>query len=166
MSKAEYIISIQKEALKFSSAHMTVFPDGTKESIHGHNFRTRITLGTTVSNLENMLPFKDIKEKLTIICDEWDEKLLLAKDCRFFKILRNSSNSIEFELCKKRYLVPSDELCLLETDNITTESLAKIATEKFIKLYGKSRLKSQKVIWVQLQIEEIQGQGSSYKISL
>ena len=34
-------LHIRKEALKFSAAHMTVFPDGTKESLHGHNYRTK-----------------------------------------------------------------------------------------------------------------------------
>ncbi len=166
MTKSEYIISIKKEALKFSSAHMTVFPDGTKESLHGHNFRTTISLGTTKSDLKNMLSFGDVKNVLRTICQEWDEKLLLAKNCPFFKLLKNNSVSTSFELCKKQYTVPSDEICLLDTDNITTESLAKIVTEKFLILFGKSTLKKMNVRWIQVSIEEITGQGSSYKLHL
>ena len=33
-----YEIRIRKEALKFAASHMTVFPDGTKEALHGHNY--------------------------------------------------------------------------------------------------------------------------------
>ena len=31
-------IFVGKDVHKFSSAHMTVFPDGSKERLHGHNF--------------------------------------------------------------------------------------------------------------------------------
>jgi hypothetical protein len=44
MARHYYRIYIRKEALKFSAAHMTVFPDGTKERLHGHNYRTEVIL--------------------------------------------------------------------------------------------------------------------------
>ena len=35
---ARHRIFTGKDVHKFSSAHMTVFPDGSKERLHGHNF--------------------------------------------------------------------------------------------------------------------------------
>ena len=33
----QWLIHIRKDHLKFAAAHMTVFPDGGKECLHGHN---------------------------------------------------------------------------------------------------------------------------------
>ena len=32
-------ILIEKEYLKFSCAHFLIFPDGSKERLHGHNYQ-------------------------------------------------------------------------------------------------------------------------------
>ena len=37
-------ISIAREQYKFSCAHMTVFADGTKERLHGHNYTVAIEI--------------------------------------------------------------------------------------------------------------------------
>src|SRR4051812_15559013 len=104
-------IHIKKDALKFSSAHMTVFEDGTKEALHGHNYRVELQLEVT-----GMVPFFDIKKETKKLCDAWDEKLLLAEKCPFFKITSKSAE-ISFELCKKKYSIPADEVVLLPIEN-------------------------------------------------
>lgn len=161
-----YQITIRKEALKFSSAHMTVFPDGTKERIHGHNFRTELKLKALQSNLTKMVVFSDAKKIMKAICSEWDEKFLLAKRCPFLKIEKHTKSQITFKLCEKTYSFPADEVVLLETDNITTESLAHLFCQRFIDLYGKSTLKKSSVVSVEVKIEEMLGQGSSFTVKL
>ena len=39
-----WTIHIRKDNLKFSAAHMTVFPDGRKEGLHGHNYQVELTV--------------------------------------------------------------------------------------------------------------------------
>jgi 6-pyruvoyltetrahydropterin/6-carboxytetrahydropterin synthase len=161
-----YNITIRKEALKFSAAHMTVFPDGTKEQIHGHNFRTELRLIALESNLKKMVVFSEAKKIMKEICAHWDEKFLLARQCPFLKIEKETSSQLAFSLCKKSYSFPADEIVILETDNITTESLSYLFCRKFIEKYGKSSLKKASVIAVEVKIEEMLGQGSSYTFHL
>src|SRR5690606_22717633 len=108
--KGFFKIQIRKEALKFSAAHMTVFADGTKENLHGHNYRTVVKLEFDRFSLEEMLPFSEIKAVMRTVCKEWDEKVLLAANCPFGKILRQTEREIETQICGKRYVFPADEV--------------------------------------------------------
>ncbi len=123
-SPNRHFVHIRKEALKFSSAHMTVFPDGTKEALHGHNYSTEAEVELGAVSLSEMLSFATIKSALREVCENWDEKVLLADLCPFFKKLNAPNGSLSFALCGKNYLLPIDEVELLPIENITCENLA------------------------------------------
>ena len=70
---------VGKDVHKFSCAHMTVFPDGTKELLHGHNFQASIELDL-VGTDPDLLDFALLKKALQEQCDAWTERLLLPGD--------------------------------------------------------------------------------------
>jgi len=155
-------VHIKKEALKFSSAHMTVFPDGTKESLHGHNYTVDVTLHLQEISFREMISFSEIKDFMREICKAWDEKVLLPKANPFFVIRNESPSEIEFQLCNKRYVLPKDEVELLQVDNVSSERLA----EEFgLRLMTKleTRIQSGMLLGIQVRIEESPGQGSSFE---
>ncbi len=158
-----YVATIKKESLKFSAAHMTVFPDGSKESMHGHNFRTEIRLCFEKAELDSMLSFGDIKKSIKKICEAWDEKFLLAIKCPFLKNVSKNKKSLEFTLSEKFYTLPIDEVVELGCDNITTENLAFLFCTELVSRLDKVALKQAKTKWVEVKIEEILGQGASYR---
>jgi len=155
-------LHIKKDAFKFSAAHMTVFPDGTKESLHGHNYTIEVTVHLKEISFKKMISFSEIKSAMRIICEEWDEKVLIALKNPYFEIRSESSVEIDFLLCKKRYVLPKDEVAFLPIDNITSEALA----EEFASRLGnalKIRIQSQEIIGLQVRIEESFGQGSTFE---
>jgi len=156
-----YRIHIRKEALKFSSAHMTVFADGTKERLHGHNYRTDVSLDFTDFSLDRMIAFSEIKQVMKSLCDQWDEKVFLPERCPHFKVAARDSVSIDFTLCGKRYVLPIDEVQLLPVNNVTTESLAERFCSALVERIG-PLLERGGVRRLELRIEEITGQGASY----
>jgi len=164
-----YRVQIRKEALKFSSAHMTVFADGTKERLHGHNYRTEATLEFKDFNLSTMIPFSDIKSGMKKICANWDEKFFLPMLCPHLKVQKHDDESVDFKLCGKRYVIPTDEIVLLPVDNITSESLAQqfsknllsSAHSKEFKTF-RDFLKFKGVLRFEFKVEEITGQGASF----
>ncbi len=164
--KGFFRIQIRKEALKFSSAHMTVFADGTKENLHGHNYRTVVKLEFERFSLKEMLPFSELKAEIRKICTEWDERILLPSECPFLKINGNDGPSIDLEVCGKRYVFPKDETVFLPTDNVTTESLAKIFCERLASALSRPALERAKTRSIEVTIEEMLGQGASYVITL
>jgi 6-pyruvoyltetrahydropterin/6-carboxytetrahydropterin synthase len=154
-----YEIRIRKEALKFSSSHMTVFPDGTKESLHGHQFMPTVSIKTTQADLQNMIPFADIKREMKRIALEWDEKVLIGVLNPHYRELTRTSSEIEFLLCGKRYLLPLDEVVFLQCDNVTCEQLARIYHSRLKEGWGSV---PPHVISVSVLIEESPGQGAVF----
>ena len=161
MSPYPYTITIRKEAFKFSSAHMTVFPDGTKEALHGHNYSTEVAFDLKDISLKNMIPFSDFKKLIKEICDEWDEKVLLPTNCPFLEFITQTETELEFLLCHKRYVLPREDVALLPLDNITAETLSKEFCLTLLKQLS-GPLLTKALSGVRVRIDESPGQGATY----
>lgn len=116
-------ILIARAEHKFSCAHMTVFADGTKERLHGHNYTIAIGLEIDRIELASMIPFAPIKAALGDLCRTWKEHVLLASRNPHFVLIRDD-RELEFTLCGERYVLPRHDALLLPIDNISVEALA------------------------------------------
>jgi 6-pyruvoyltetrahydropterin/6-carboxytetrahydropterin synthase len=158
-------IVIAREQYKFSCAHMTVFPDGTKERLHGHNYQVGAVLELTDVSVAHMIPFAPIKEALATICGELRERVLLAEKNPFFVLVRDDGDEIELTLCGKRYVLPREDALLLPLDNIAVEPLAAYVADLMLtRLQG--LLLPDVVTALEVSIHEGPGQGASCHIPL
>jgi 6-pyruvoyltetrahydropterin/6-carboxytetrahydropterin synthase len=159
-----YRLHIRKESLKFAAAHMTVFPDGTKEGLHGHNYQTEVEFDLVGTQLEQMVSFSTFKESIRKICQTWDEKVLIPRACPFLHMRSETSEETEFVLCGRRYVLPVEEVVFLPIDNVTTETLS----EEFCKQLVQSLpTKLKKLIYrIQVRIDESPGQGCAFSLDL
>lgn len=154
------VIHIRKEHLKFSAAHMTVFPDGTKEALHGHNYQVELSIELKHTEFKDMISFGEFKKALKALTQKWDEKVLLAAKNPFFKTGAQNKKTIEFSLCGKSYALPIDEVEMLPIENISSEDLAQHLLALWIKEIGEKLLK--KISYsVSLRVDESPGQGAS-----
>jgi 6-pyruvoyltetrahydropterin/6-carboxytetrahydropterin synthase len=117
-------ITIARDQYKFSCAHMTVFPDGSKERLHGHNYTVAIALELTDTSFAKIIPFAAIREALGQLCSSWKEHVLLAAHNPHYELVHHDDDEIEFKLCGKRYVMPSEDVMVLPIDNIAVEPLA------------------------------------------
>lgn len=144
-------LHLSKQSMKFSAAHTTVFPDGSRERLHGHNYHVSCTLEL---HEFSFIPFAQFKKIVKQCCEAWDEKVLLPAKCRFFKLKADSSNEMEFTLCDRRYVLPKEDVELLPVENITSEELSRLLAEKISKEIQVKKIK--------VTVEETEGQGASY----
>lgn len=156
-------IRIRKDALKFASSHMTVFPDGTKEALHGHHYQPTVSVRFKDASFKKMMPFSEIKIAMKKIAALWDEKVLIGTENPFYKLQASTKASLEFNLCGKKYVLPKDEVILLKTDNITCETLAESYYE-FLEM-ELDLLRDSNIQSVEVYIEESPGQGASFRVS-
>ena len=126
--KSRRRVVIGKQSHKFSSAHMTVFADGTKERLHGHDYSVQVEL--QLKDDDAFVEFRQVKTILVAPCSEWDERLLPPARSMFLKIQKQSPE-LEFTLCGARYVLPADECVMLPVDNVTVESLAAELAARF-----------------------------------
>ena len=153
-------IIIRKDYLKFSSAHMTVFSDGSKEPLHGHNFQVELHVRLPILPLKDMLSFSVLKVALRELCQAWDEKILIASQCPYMNVFEVRGNSVFVDLCNKSYMFPKEEVAAIDSDNISTENLARVMCEKLLAALPENQ--KSKMLGVELRIEESLGQGASH----
>ncbi len=139
---------------------MTVFPDGTKEALHGHHYQPSVSISLAPVAFEKMISFSEVKTSMKKLAALWDEKVLLATENPFFKIADFNSKKIDFTLCGKHYVLPSDEVVMLKVDNITCENLARAYFE-FLEA-DLECLKRPEIKSISVFIEESPGQGAGY----
>ncbi|CDI03204.1 conserved hypothetical protein [Candidatus Competibacter denitrificans Run_A_D11] len=159
-------LHIRKDNLKFSAAHMTVFPDGSKESLHGHNYEVTLEVELTAPTLAQMLSYAAFKQALRSVCDSWDEKVLLAGANPWFILLPGPEGEYNFRLCGKRYVLPMDEVAILDVDNITVENLTQLFFERFWHVLTQDQAVSwrERILAARLRIDESRGQGATYSV--
>lgn len=162
MSGMHCNIHIRKEAYKFSSAHMTVFPDGTKEALHGHNYTTDILFVLKDTSLTEMISFSELKKSIGKICSRWDEKVLIPQNCPFLDMKSQDGKEVHFLLCNKRYILPQDEVVFLPVDNITVENLSREFCHQLINELNQW-INSGQIMGLEIRIDESPGQGATFK---
>jgi 6-pyruvoyltetrahydropterin/6-carboxytetrahydropterin synthase len=142
---------------------MTVFADGTKERLHGHNYTIAIALEVDTVALSAMVPFAPLKQALAELCAAWKEHVLIAAHNPHLAIARDDTE-LEFTLCGERYVLPRGDALLLPIDNISVEALAMHVAEI---LRGKlAPIAGPHVKALEVTIEESPGQGASCELAL
>lgn len=156
---------VAREQYKFSCAHMTVFPDGTKERLHGHNYQVGATLELSDVSFASMIPFAAIKDALGAICNAFRERVLLAEKNPYFELVRDDGDELELRLCGKRYVMPREDALLLPIDNVAVEPLAAHIADVLLATLG-DVLPREIVVALEVSVHESPGQGAFCHVDL
>jgi 6-pyruvoyltetrahydropterin/6-carboxytetrahydropterin synthase len=157
-------IVIAREQYKFSCAHMTVFPDGTKERLHGHNYTIALALELDSVDLASMVPFAPIKAAIAELCQAWKERVLVAARNPHLQIIRDEARELEFLLCGDRYVLPRGDALLLPIDNISVEALSVHIAELLRSTLA--AVLAGHAHTLEVTVEESPGQGASCALAL
>jgi len=157
-------LRIAREQYKFSCAHMTVFPDGTKERLHGHNYQLGVAIEVADVALAHMIPFAPIKAALTELCAAWKERVMIAEANPHLRIIKQDATEVELRLCGDRYVFPAADVLFVPIDNISVEALAAHAAALLHARLGAAL--GPHVRSLEVSCEESPGQGASAKIDL
>jgi len=142
-------------------AHMTVYPNGRKERLHGHNFRVFLDLDLIDGSFARMVDLDIARDALDAICTAWKERLLLPAGNRFLEVVRDDAE-LEFRLCGARYVVPRDEVVLLPIENASVEGLA----EHIAHLLREHLAPLGALRAYEVRLEELPGIGASFRLEL
>ena len=164
MPRLQTRLFVGQDPHKFSVSHMTVFPDGSKEKLHGHNFSVTVALELRDTSLANFIDIGIVKRAVEGLCREWNEHLLLPEKCPALEILRRESE-VEFKLCGKRYVVPAEDAIFLPIENVVVENLSAEIARRLIENLGPV-LRPDVVAGVEVEVREAPGQGGSTYVSV
>jgi 6-pyruvoyltetrahydropterin/6-carboxytetrahydropterin synthase len=156
-------ISIAKDYLKFSAAHFLIFPDGTAERLHGHNYKVFVDVHTDLSEHGLVVNFKEIKPLVREVCDELDEHLLIPGEHPVLTAVRVGAQ-MEIRYRERRYLIPADEVIVLPIGNTSAENLAawfgRTLRERMAAKWSTLRVRQ-----LSIGIEETPGQRGTWTMS-
>jgi 6-pyruvoyltetrahydropterin/6-carboxytetrahydropterin synthase len=165
MRGAPHRIFVAKEGFKFSCAHMTVFPDGTKERLHGHNYRVGAALDLADVSFAKLVDFGPLKAAIRELCGEWRERTLIAAANPHLEIAADGPDELEFRLCGQRYVLPRGDVTLLPLDNLVVEQLAALIAARLA-----DRLRPGwppgVVTGLEVTVLESEGQGATHYLEL
>ena len=164
-----FIVHLAKESFKFSSTHFTIFSASQAERLHGHNYQVKcdIELSNIDSTIGMAFDFNLIKPEIKALCDEIDERILIAAKSPYLKF-KHVGESIEMQFATRRYLFPKEDCKELALVNITSEELARYFCEKLWSRLDQLRdenAKAPQFESLQISIEETRGQSVSFKKS-
>jgi 6-pyruvoyltetrahydropterin/6-carboxytetrahydropterin synthase len=117
-------IDIQKEYLKFSAAHFLIFPDGTAERLHGHNYRVFVEIDAMLTRHGLVMDFKRVKPIIRELVDELDEHWLVPGEHPGLSVKRRDDGVMEVRFGERYYAAPDDDVIVMKMNNISAENLA------------------------------------------
>ncbi len=119
-----YSIKVYKQYFNFASSHFLIFEDGTREPLHGHNYRVMMKGEAGELQGDMVFDFLDIKPIVREVCDSLDHKLLLPKENKQLKIYEEENNYKIITPCESMFSFPKQDVLLLPILNTSAERLA------------------------------------------
>ncbi len=154
-------IEVEKEYLKFSAAHFLIFPDGSAERLHGHNYRVYAALEARLSPFGLVLDFQHIKPLIRELVNELDEHWLLPAEHPELRATRRPDGVVEVRYRERYYAAPSEDVLLLPLNNTSAENLSTLLGRRLLERLRVSHPDVQ-VRSLRLGVEETAGQRGVY----
>lgn len=117
-------IEIDKEYLKFSAAHFLIFPDGSAERLHGHNYRVYLAVEGALTRHGLVLDFKRVKPIVRELVDSLDEHWLVPGRHEVLRHHRREDGVVEVRYRERYYAAPAEDVIILPINNTSAENLA------------------------------------------
>ena len=155
-------IDIRKEYFKFSSAHFLIFPDGSSERLHGHNYRVAVGIRGSLSPQGLVLDFRAVKPVVRELCDELDEHWLIPGEHPVLTHAVRPDGVCEVHYRGLYYAAPADDVIVLPINNTSSENLAAWFGRELRKRLAE-RFSEVEVHRLRVAVEETSGQSGVFE---
>lgn len=124
-------IEINKEDIKFSAAHFTIFSATERERLHGHNYFVGLEFTAPVGDNGLCFSYNEIKSRLRAMCEALDEYMLLPEHSPYLAVTGEGPYyRVGFDR-ETMYFLRSDTR-VLPVRNITLEELSQYLLEQLL----------------------------------
>ena len=149
-------LSIEKQAMKFSAAHFTLFGPGSRERLHGHDYFVSAELHARVGDDGLCFDYGLLKRRLMALCEEVDEYVLLPGESPLLSVERDGA-LVHAVFGEERIPFLASDVLVLPVANITLEELARWFLGRLLAACGE-RFGEWGVARLQLSVEAGPGQ--------
>ena len=157
----EFCVLLAKEDFKFSAAHFTLFPDGSSELLHGHNYQVAVELcGETLDEYGLLCDFAALKVEIRRLCAGLDSRTLIPSLSAELEV-RSEGDSVEVGYRERLYRIPLQDVLLLELENTSIELMAVMLWQDLA-----PRLQESRVTRLGISVAETAGQSCWYRAAI
>ena len=158
-----YAVRVYKQYFNFGSAHFLIFGDGTREELHGHNYKVEVEVEGEIIAGDLVLDFILFKPIVRGICDSLDHRTLLPRHNPLLEVTEGHDR-VEARFTDGSYFCfPRRDTLVLDLPNTSTEMLATYIA-KAIMAALPSRIPDARVRALSVSVEESPGQAGIYTL--
>ena len=155
-------IRLDKQYFNFGSAHFLIFADGTREELHGHNYRATLEIDGPLDVGNVVADFIQVKPLFKACCDELDHRTLLPLHNAHLRIETREDGVHIWYREEDHYLIPIRDVKLLNIANTSVELLARWLCDRLLTRVAES-LPGLEISRVLVTVQESPGQSAVYE---
>lgn len=158
-----FSIRVYKQYFNFASSHFMLFKDGTREPLHGHNYRVQIKGNALDLDDDMVFDFLDIKPIVREVCDSLDHKLLIPGNNPHLRIEERERNYILSTRDESFFSIPQTDVLILPIENTSAERMASyLAYQIRDKVLEKFNFEFKEL---EVEVEETPGQAAIFVLT-
>ncbi len=155
-------ILVQKEYFNFAAAHFLIFPDGSKERLHGHNYRVYVEIEGDLTEHGLVIDFKLVKPVVKELLDGLDEHWIVPAEHPELQVAERDDGVVEVRYRDSYYAAPAEDVLVLPINNTSSENFSGwIGRELRRRL--EQRFEDVVVRYLRVDVEETVGQRGVYR---
>ncbi len=159
----KYSIRVYKEYFNFACAHFLVFANGSREPLHGHNYRVRVCGRSDQLADDMVFDFLKIKPLVREICDSLDHKVILAGSNKLTNMREEGQNLVVTTPDESIFSFPKKDTLILPIANTSAERFAIYIAERL-----KEAVRNQYNYFfdsLEVEVEETIGQSATVSVA-
>ncbi len=117
-------LRVEKQYFDFSMGHFLLFRDGTREPLHGHNYRCYVEVEGKLSSDDMVLNYIFLKPLVKRLCDQLNHRMALPLENKDLKVWEEGESVFAEYHDGSKFMFPKQDCILLKVHNTSTEILA------------------------------------------
>lgn len=124
MTKYLTTVELQKESMKFSAGHTTIFSATEREPLHGHMYNVYLALTTWVEENGMTFDYRYYRERIHLLCRQLNQTFLMPQFSPFLEYAEDQEYYY-FTFNHKKIPFLKEDVTMLPVTNITVEELSR-----------------------------------------
>ena len=153
-------VELQKEVMKFSAGHTTIFSATEREPLHGHSYQVYLGLTTWVENNGMTFDYRYYKKRIRELCAHVNQTFLMPE---FSPYLQYDEDETYYYFTFNHQKMPflKHDVKLLPVTNITVEELSRWFVQELIQ--DQEELNRHRIEKIVVKVFSAPGQSASHE---
>ena len=159
MTKYLTTVELQKESMKFSAGHTTIFSATNREPLHGHMYSVYLGLTTWVEENGMNFDYRYYKKRIHSLCSHLNQTFLMPQFSPYLTFAEDDEYYY-FTFNHKKIPFLKEDVTILPVTNITVEELSKWFVHELI--LNQEELVKHQIEKIVVKVFSAPGQSASH----